>query len=670
MYNTTNNSNESDHTKRLMQGLKCADILALKQNRSLLASFLQEKLSENNSGKLNQLIDNLQPFGSQEAGLYGSHHERLTTLRKEMIKNNLHGYFLSTNDEYLSEYTPLYSKRLFYLTGFSGSMGFCIILQNKAAIFVDGRYTTQAKKQTDSSLYEILPLTLNSMANFIIEHFKGTLEEKTIGFNSKIFSFSMIKNLSELLEAQKNNPSDSSAPKIELIHVQKSLIDSIWESQPAKPVSPIYMYDVKYAGEDITQKVNKVTNYLQHNKLDALIVTALDSIAWLLNIRGHDVECSPFTLASLVVYSNSKIQLFINLDSLTLEVKTTLAKHNVECLELNELHKTLTNMQGLHIGVSQESSFYYYAMLESNSVLKLLESDYISDLKVQKNPVEGQNTELAHIIDGAALTKLICWLYKKASSGSLCELSISQKLDQIKAVLPTYRGNSFSSIVAVGPNAAFPHYHSSEATNLYLEQGGTLLIDSGAQYLEGTTDVTRTLSFDSTSVDFKRHYTLVLKGLIALSSLKFPEGTPCHNLDAIARQYLWREQEDYAHGTGHGVGHYLSVHEGPIKFNQACSYPVKSNMVFSIEPGYYLVGSYGIRIENLVITQQCLGGSGFLEFKTLTMAPIDLSCVDLALLSQQEKDWLNTYHEDVCQKLTSRLDREEAELLRSLTKPV
>lgn len=688
---------------KIIDGLKAADLTALKRSPKLLHQYVKDQIeacgtegslsgtpSASNHNFPNISAEELMainPYSKEEAGLTSpAAPECLASLREIMKEHKAEGYLLSTNDEYLSEYTPLYAKRLYYLTGFSGSYGFCVVLRNKAAVFVDGRYTAQAKAQVNTSMFEIIELSISNIINFITSNLtpsKVTPAQANVAakeasasrdhnsanlsllVNAKIFSYEFVSCLNKALIAQ----------SISLNTVSKSFIDNYWDNQPPRPLSPIFLYPADLAGETAEKKLQRVRNYLKTQNLDSMIVTALDSIAWLLNLRASDVRCSPLAVATVIVCVNGQTKLFTNPLAITPSVAQELAKLNIECLPSHNLGYYLTNLQDQAVGLSQESPYYYFEALKGLATTTILPNDHISDLKVQKNPTEINNTKLAHRLDGTALTKLIMWInHQLATHQPLDELTISAQLDRIKEDIKEYRGPSFDSIVAVGSNAAYPHYQSTPATNLKLQLGTPILIDSGAQYIYGTTDVTRTLSCGpvkgSLDKNFKQKYTLVLKGLIALSMVKFPKNTPCKNLDALARQFLWQIGEDYAHGTGHGVGHYLGVHEGPIRFNQTCDYPIKPGMIFSIEPGYYKVGGFGIRIENLVVTTETKSDPNFLEFETLTLAPIDTAALDLSLMSHAETNWLNDYHHRVYKELAPRLGIEERQQLKILTQPL
>lgn len=586
--------------------------------------------------------------------IIGTNKDKLEALRQELKKQQFAAYILSTNDEYLNEYTPMFAKRLFYITGFNGSYGFAVITLNSAALFVDGRYTAQAAEQVDSNLFQVLPLSYNNIISYLT---KNLTPNEIIALNSKTISYS----LANLIETELHKAN------LKLTFLNNDLIDNIWQNQPPEPISPIFIYHEKYAGESTNTKLNKIIKYLEQENLDALLVPSLDNIAWLLNIRGNDIECSPLTLASLIIYKNGKLDLFTNKLKLLPEISKYLENNHVTCYNSAELINKLQQLNNKTVGLHADSSYFYYKELNNISTIRILNCDIVANLKAIKNTTEYINTQIAHYKDGAALTKLILWLnYELENRPFLTELEIVSKINYFKISIDSYKSNSFPSIVASNANAAFPHYQATEKTNGKIDTSSILLIDCGGQYLEGTTDVTRTLSFNSASKEFKHYFTLVLKGLIALSTLKFPKGTPCCNLDVLARQFLWQEGEDYNHGTGHGVGHYLSVHEGPIRFNQTNKEPLAAGMIISIEPGLYKLNKFGIRIENLVITKECKEHPNFLEFHSLTAVPIDIKNIDFAMLTITEKNWITSYHQTVINKLTPYLSKDELIKLKLL----
>lgn len=586
----------------------------------------------------------------------GTSKEKLNSLRDELRKNNIYGYILSTQDEYINEYTPIYAKRLMYISGFTGSYGFAIITQDTAALFVDGRYTAQANNEVNRALFKILPLNNNNIIKYILKNFQKN--KKPLAINSKTCDYYFASFLQTKLQLY----------SVPLTFLNTDLIDNVWYNKPPKPISSVNIYKTKYAGENLNSKVAKVMNFLEQENLDALLITQLDNIAWLLNIRGKDIEFSPLNLATAILHKNGTIDLYIDEQKLLPDITNYFKENKVSYYNPNKILSNLRLLKDKTIGFNLESTYFYYKELQNTAKINVLKTNIITNLKAVKNKAEITNTKIAHYKDGAALTKLILFLNLNIKANtSLSELAVVDKINQFKSIIDTYRGNSFSSIVGANANSALPHYQAKNSSNCKIDKESTVLIDCGAQYLEGTTDVTRTLSFQEPTNNFKHYFTLVLKGLIRLSSIKFPKRTPCANLDALARQFLWQEGLDYNHGTGHGVGHYLSVHEGPIRFNQTCQAPLVEGMIISIEPGFYKEKYFGIRIENLVVTKECKNNTNFLEFYTLTNAPIDVKNIDFSMLTEKEITWLNNYHSSVVTNLTPYLSKEELEDLIRLT---
>ncbi|MGV3279009.1 aminopeptidase P family protein [Rickettsiales bacterium LUAb2] len=583
---------------------------------------------------------------------------KIDKLKQQLNEYQIDALIISTNDEYLNEYTPLFANRLFYITGFNGSYGFAVITKFKSAIFVDGRYIEQAKKQVDSNIFQIIDFSLSNIVKFITDNLSTN---QTVGIDSKSTAISLVKYFEQAL-AKAN---------LKINYLTTNLIDNIWDNQPPKPLAPVSVYSIEYAGEEATAKINKITKFINEYKLDYCLFTAIDEIAWLLNIRGEDIACSPLVLSTLIVDKNGISQLFINQQKLLPLVTKYLEQLNIKLIDENNLLENLEKISNKNIGIFVDSPYFYQHILQKNNSVNVITKDSpIKILKCIKNNIEQQNTVKAHIKDGVALTKLIMWINKSIKSKALTEIEIANKLEEIKLTDPTYKGKSFDSIVAAGSNAAFPHYHPTLENNGIIEENTCMLIDCGGQYLEGTTDVTRVLSFNNPSDEFKKAFTLVLKGFINLSKAVFPDTCTGGNLDALARQFLWAEGEDYSHGTGHGVGHYLSVHEGPVRFSMTNNTTLKSGMIISVEPGCYKLNKFGIRIENLVLVQNSSKYDNYLELKYLTLVPIDTKNIMVNLLNESDIAWLNKYHTNVFNALSPYLTTEEVAELKALTKAI
>lgn len=589
--------------------------------------------------------------------------EKLNLLREEIKKNNLHGFLVSTNDEYLNEYTSLFGKRLFYITGFNGSYGFALITLDKAVLFVDGRYTEQAKNQVDQSLWQIESLSFVNIVNHIQQDIINKYDNAKLGIDSRTVSYELGSFF------VKSSPANT----IEFLN--NNLIDYVWLCQPPKPISPVFIYKQEYCGEGSKSKINKLTKILSEKNIDLLLVTALDEIAWLLNLRGNDVENCPLFLSTLALSKDGSINLFMDKQAIqNAEVEQYLQSLNVTINDEDKVSDFLSNISNKQIGLSRESSYFYFKLCSKHNEVTLLPINPVKKLKAIKNTTEIKNTIEAHIKDGLAYTRVLIWLNEIIKQQSLSEMDVVNKIEQIKGLDDSYLGKSFDSIVASNGNAAFPHYHPTESNNSKIDENSLVLIDIGSQYLTGTTDVTRSFSFtNNASNEFKEAFTRVLKGFISLSSLHFPEniGLSGKNLDALARQHLWNGGIHFSHGTGHGVGHYLNVHEGPINFNQSSEEPFKEGMIISIEPGAYKVDKFGIRTENLVVITKSSLYDGYLMFKPLTMIPLDTKNIVTELLTSEEKQWLNNYHKEVRENLTKiAKDQDEVSKIIEMTAPV
>ena len=574
---------------------------------------------------------------------------------KNLLNNyNIDAFIFSTTDEYINEYTPDHLKRLSFITNFTGSLALCILGKENNVIFVDGRYTLQAKMEVNTELFEIKPYTLAEITLWIT---KNLTTDAKIAINTRCTSNKEAKVYYNLCTKTNMN----------LTYINHHLVDELWHNQPAVVYHKIYIQKEEHQDQSTIHKTQIVSHQLKEKKIDYCIITSLDSIAWILNARGADINFNPMFFAILVVDSNEQLHLFLNkqqVDCQTTDVmlylKSVATIHNDA--DFSQFMIALNNNKQI-FATTESSPIYYHQFLKANNMNALLIEDPTILLKSIKTPKAILNMQNCHIRDGLYLTKLI-YLLSNNLHNNYTELTINEELSKIKAQDPLFIGASFDSIVGINGNGAIIHYRASEKTNKNLTKEDVVLIDCGSQYTDGTTDITRVLSFASVSEEFKNHYTLVLKGHINLASAIFPQGTLGGNLDALARQSLWRNGLNYNHGTGHGVGYALSVHEGPISISSLNNQELLEGMVISNEPGFYLDNNYGIRLENLYVVTKSIYPN-FLQLESLSLAPFDVKNINFALLNKEEKIWIEKYHQKVYNILANYLTLEEKSWLKS-----
>ena len=590
--------------------------------------------------------------------------ERLSRLREQLAKRNLSGFIIPRADEHQGEYVPLRAQRLAWISGFTGSAGVAIVLKDRAAIFVDGRYTVQVRAETDPKLFEYRHLIEEPPSEWIAANLKPG---DRLGYDPWLHTPDAVQVLARAAEK---------AGAV-LVACPDSPLDRAWTEQPPAPIAPVVPLDERYTGRSSAEKRREVGSVVAKAGADAAVLTQPDAIAWLLNIRGADVPHTPLPLSFAILESDGRATLFMDQRKLAPETRAHLGNEvAVEAPEALGPALDRLGKEGARILADPSSAAAWIFDRLSAAKAKIVAADDPCLLvKACKNPVEIAGARAAHLRDGAALTRFLAWIAKEAPKGELDELTAAEKLYQFRRNNELFQDLSFGSISAAGPNAALPHYHSTPATNRKLELGTLYLIDSGGQYLDGTTDVTRTVAIGEPSAEYRDRFTRVLKGHIALALLTFPAGTSGQQIDAVARIPLWRAGLDYDHGTGHGVGSYLSVHEGPQRISKAPNrIALRPGMIVSNEPGYYKPGAYGIRIENLVVVTKVRQPQGaereLLGFETLTLASIDRALVDETMLTTEERDWLNAYHARVRKELTPLVDREIAIWLADVTKPV
>lgn len=593
--------------------------------------------------------------------LMHTHEARLDALRKQLAKDGLDGFVIPISDEHMSEYVGAYAQRLEWLTGFGGSAGTAVVLANEAAIFVDGRYTLQVRDQVDGSLWSYQSVPQTSVAAWLGEHApKGA----RIGYDAWLHSKGWAQAAQKAL-------ADRGAT---LVPVSANPVDAVWQDRPAPSLAPAIPHADEHAGKSASEKRAEVAEWLAARGLDAAVVTALDSVAWLLNIRGSDVDRTPVALSFVLAHADGTADLFIAPEKVTPALLAHLG-NAVRVQPREAFVPALRALAGRKVAVDPERAVaaIFHALEDSGAEI-VAETDPVVLPKALKNPVEQAGHRAAQARDGAAIARFLRWVAVEAPKGGVTELSAADRLQAFRAEGGLLRDLSFDTISGAGPNGAVVHYRVSEETSRVLEPNSVYLVDSGGQYVDGTTDITRTVWIGPGEPPalVKDRFTRVLKGHIALARAVFPKGTAGSQLDSFARQFLWAAGLDYAHGTGHGVGSFLAVHEGPQRIAKASGgqagtgQELMPGMILSNEPGYYKTGEYGIRIENLVLVErrEIEGAEGeFYGFETLTFAPIDRALVDVALLSGEEREWLNAYHASVRAVLAPQLGGEDREWL-------
>jgi Xaa-Pro aminopeptidase len=606
--------------------------------------------------------------------LMSTHGSRLEALRKELQRQGLDGFVVPISDEHMSEYVGAYAQRLAWLTGFGGSAGTAVVLTDAmrdpaAAMFVDGRYTLQVRDQVDGALwtYESVPET--SVASWLGEH---APQGARIGYDPWLHGKTWVKAASEAL-AKKGG---------ELVAVKANPVDAVWTDRPAPSPAAALVHDESHAGRSSAEKRADLGKWLETEKLDAAVICALDSLAWLFNIRGSDIERTPVVLANAVVHAGGQAELFIAESKVTPELRAHLG-NAVMLRPAQEFAAALAALAGKRVAADPDGCVSAVFGLLADSGAEVIErADPCALPKAIKNPAEQAGHRAAQERDGAALSRFLHWLSVEAPGGSITEMAAADRLQAFREATGLLRDLSFDTISGSGPNGAIVHYRVSEETNRTLEPSSVFLLDSGGQYPDGTTDVTRTVwiaGAEEPPADVKDRFTRVLKGHIALANAVFPKGTKGSQLDVLARQHLWQAGVDYAHGTGHGVGSFLSVHEGPQRIAKTGGaqpggeQELIAGMILSNEPGYYKTGHYGIRIENLLLVEprEIEGAeSEWFGFETLTHAPIERQLVDWTMLSPGDVAWWNQYHARVLAVIGTQLDGEALAWLEAQCAPV
>lgn len=589
---------------------------------------------------------------------------RLAELRGELRRRRLTGFVVPRADEHQNEYVSARAERLHWLTGFSGSAGTAVVLHDRAAVFVDGRYTVQAAGEVNARLYELRHLTREPVPAWLSDYLPPN---GRLGYDPWLHTPSQVTALETACRDAGGRA----------IAVGSNPIDRIWVDQPPPPLAPVTPHDVAYAGISAADKRAQIAEVLRAKRQDAAILSAPDSIAWLLNIRGGDLPYVPVALAFAILEADGHVSLFIDARKVTARVRAHLGD-GVTVADPAAMDEALGRLGGGRMVVRIDPERTPFAVVRR---LRLAGARIVDGQdpcllpKALKNATEQAGIRVAHVRDGAAVTRFLAWLAVTAPSGGLTEMAAAERLCAFRRADPLYRGPSFTTISGAGANGAIVHYRVDVGSNRPLVTDSLYLIDSGAQYPDGTTDITRTIAIGTPSAEMRQRFTLVLKGHIALAVACFPKGTTGPQLDVLARRPLWSHGLDYDHGTGHGVGSYASVHEGPQSISKMPNRTaLEPGMILSNEPGYYKRGAYGIRIENLVLVTTAPtpadGEQELLAFETLTLVPIDRSLIDPALLTVAERDWLDDYHARVRDVLMPLLDGDAAAWLAAATRPL
>ena len=569
-----------------------------------------------------------------------SNKSKLQKLRKLMQTRNIDVCLINQTDEFQNEFLPTYSQRLQWLTNFSGSAGEAIITMSKAYLFVDGRYTLQAKNEVNKNIYKVYNYTEKTPTE-ILKSFQ--FKKINFGMDGNIISVKKFNNLTS--EIGKN---------VSIKLLKENLVDLIWHDRPKIKKSIIWHHHYKFHGTKVSDKIKSVTKIIKKQQAQYLFVSSNESICWLLNLRSNDLPYTPIFMSRLIISASGECFLFANIKS-SIKFSKQIKIHQIEPKFLTSFLSNTVSSQKIIADPRTLPSNIYQSLKKLKSKIKLID-DSIEILKSQKNNTEIKGVRSAHLRDGVALTKAIFWIKESVMKKGLTELQAVKRIDTNRSKNKHFHSLSFPTIAGSGPNGAIVHYHANKKTNRIIKDTDLFLIDSGGQYLDGTTDVTRTISFNKVSKEQKKMNTLVLKGHIAVATSKFSKSETGKNLNVNARKYLKEHNCNFDHGTGHGVGYFLNVHEGPQSISSVSKVKFLPGMIISNEPGYYKANAYGIRIENL-ITVRKLGNK--YEFENLTLAPIDKKLIEVSLLTTNEISWLNTYHKLVYSKLNKYLKPKE-----------
>lgn len=588
---------------------------------------------------------------------------RLARLRELMKREHLSAFIFPSTDAHQSEYVADHWRGREWISGFNGSAGTAVVTMKSAALWTDSRYFLAAEEQLEGTEYQLMRLKMEgtpTIAEWLGKELQD-VQSPEVGLDGMVNSYNYVKDLSYSLR------------KLGGITLRTNLdpLEQIWENRPSLPANPVEIQPLEYAGETLASKVARIRKSLRGLHADGMLVSALDDIAWTLNLRGTDVHCNPVFVSYLLIESD-KVSLFVDDNKLSPEVKQYLQDNQVSLYKYNKVEKCLESYSEYNILLDgDETSYYLWKTVKCQEIVAA--ASPIPAMKAVKNKAEIEGYRSAMLKDGVAMVKFLKWLKPAVEAGGQTEISIDEKLTSLRAEQKLFRDISFDTIAGYAQHGAIVHYEATPETDVVLKPEGLILIDSGAQYQDGTTDITRTIALGPVSEEMKHIYTLVLKAHIQLELVKFPDGASGTQLDAVGRECMWREGYNFLHGTGHGVGSYLCVHEGPHQIRMEwMPTPLRAGMTLTDEPGLYLAGKFGVRIENTVLISDYMSTEfgKFLQIEPLTLCPIDTTPIDVDMLLPEEIDWLNAYHHSVYEKLSPFLDEEEKIWLENATKPI
>lgn len=588
---------------------------------------------------------------------------RLARLRELMKREHLSAFIFPSTDAHQSEYVADHWRGREWISGFNGSAGTAVVTMKSAALWTDSRYFLAAEEQLEDTEYQLMRLKMEgtpTIAEWLGKELQD-VQSPEVGLDGMVNSYNYVKDLSYSLR------------KLGGITLRTNLdpLEQIWENRPSLPANPVEIQPLEYAGETLASKVVRIRKSLRELHADGMLVSALDDIAWTLNLRGTDVHCNPVFVSYLLIESD-KVSLFVDDNKLSPEVKQYLQDNQVSLYNYNKVEKCLESYSEYNILLDgDETSYYLWKTVKCQEIVAA--GSPIPAMKAVKNKAEIEGYRSAMLKDGVAMVKFLKWLKPAVEAGGQTEISIDEKLRSLRAEQKLFRDISFDTIAGYAQHGAIVHYEATPETDIVLKPEGLILIDSGAQYQDGTTDITRTIALGAVSEEMKHIYTLVLKAHIQLELVKFPDGASGTQLDAVGRECMWREGYNFLHGTGHGVGSYLCVHEGPHQIRMEwMPTPLRAGMTLTDEPGLYLAGKFGVRIENTVLISDYMSTEfgKFLQIEPLTLCPIDTTPIDVDMLLPEEIDWLNAYHHSVYEKLSPFLDEEEKIWLENATKPI
>lgn len=588
---------------------------------------------------------------------------RLARLRELMKREHLSAFIFPSTDAHQSEYVADHWRGREWISGFNGSAGTAVVTMKSAALWTDSRYFLAAEEQLEDTEYQLMRLKMEgtpTIAEWLGKELQD-VQSPEVGLDGMVNSYNYVKDLSYSLR------------KLGGITLRTNLdpLEQIWENRPSLPANPVEIQPLEYAGETLASKVVRIRKSLRELHADGMLVSALDDIAWTLNLRGTDVHCNPVFVSYLLIESD-KVSLFVDDNKLSPEVKQYLQDNQVSLYNYNKVEKCLESYSEYNILLDgDETSYYLWKTVKCQEIVAA--ASPIPAMKAVKNEAEIEGYRSAMLKDGVAMVKFLKWLKPAVEAGGQTEISIDEKLTSLRAEQKLFRDISFDTIAGYAQHGAIVHYEATPETDVVLKPEGLILIDSGAQYQDGTTDITRTIALGAVSEEMKHIYTLVLKAHIQLELVKFPDAASGTQLDAVGRECMWREGYNFLHGTGHGVGSYLCVHEGPHQIRMEwMPTPLRAGMTLTDEPGLYLAGKFGVRIENTVLISDYMSTEfgKFLQIEPLTLCPIDTTPIDVDMLLPEEIDWLNAYHHSVYEKLSPFLDEEEKIWLENATKPI